>query len=57
MLTVVRHKSGTEAIDIHFIFEHAIEKRISVSAVSLCSKVISDYFDNRRCGSNNPSYL
>jgi hypothetical protein len=38
MLTVVRHKSGTVAIDVNFHFEHtvpfAIEKRISVSALS-----------------------
>ncbi len=32
MLTVVSHNSGTVAINVHFHFEHAIEKRISVSA-------------------------
>jgi hypothetical protein len=30
MLTVVSHKSGTVAIDVHF---HAIDKLISVSAL------------------------
>jgi hypothetical protein len=24
MFTVVRHKAGTEAIDVHFRFEHAV---------------------------------
>jgi hypothetical protein len=56
MLTVVRHKSGTVAIDVHLIFEHAIEKHISVSALSL-AKLIGDYFDIRRCGSNNTFLL
>jgi hypothetical protein len=35
MLTVVRHKSGTMAIDVHFHFvPFLIEKHISVSALS-----------------------
>jgi hypothetical protein len=37
MFTVVRHKSGTVAIDVHLRFEHilfATAKRISFSALS-----------------------
>jgi hypothetical protein len=46
MLKVVRHKSGTVAIDVHFIFEHVIEKRIFALFEA---KLIGDYFDIRRC--------
>jgi hypothetical protein len=55
MSTVVRHKFGTVAIDVHFRFEQpfAIEKRISVSVLS--SKM--NRFDKKRCGSNKTFLL
>ncbi len=54
-MTVVRYvlycSLGQVAIDVHFFnMPFAVQKHISVSALS--SKINSDYFDNKRCGSN-----
>jgi hypothetical protein len=58
MLTVVRHKSGTMAINVHFHFEHGISPLKNVFPFPVSpTKIISHYFDNKRCGSNKTFLL
>ncbi len=51
MLTVVRHKSGTVAIETHLPAKNVFPFPLSPA------KLISDYFDNKRCGSNKTFLL
>ncbi len=52
-MTVVRHKSGTVAINVHFHFEHDIWKKTFFRFLLSPAKLISDYFDkNKQCRSN-----
>ncbi len=51
-----RHKSRTVAIDVRFLFEHAV---FQVFPFPTCTvKLLSDYFDNKQCGPNKdlPTY-
>ncbi len=56
MFTIVRHKSGTVANDVRFLFEHAVDNSKTVFPFPLCpAKLISIYFGD--AVQTRPSYL